>query len=124
VEITGDIAVPKDAPKKGKLWVYVAQDNCLAEDAHLLGRVAADSAKAFFAEVFSKWGAELTVCGALEPEKGGPAEYYGRAINPDPKGNGAFVPAQQGEVNYSKVHIELRKGPAHQFPAAPSTPAK
>lgn len=115
VEIFGEAKLPKDAPK-GKLVVYVAQDDCMSEQAHTLGHIPAGGNGSFVIEVFPKWGTDVTLCAALEPDAGGAAEWYGKATNKDGQSGGKFHAEAIGEVTFTNVAIDLKKGPSHKFP--------
>jgi hypothetical protein len=116
VEIFGNILVPKEAPK-GKLVVYVAQDDCMDDKAHMLGHIPAQQASASFAiEVFSGWATDITICAALEAEDGS-SQYYGKAVNKE--NGGKFHTEAEGEVTFNQLKISLTKGPTHTFPREP-----
>ena len=113
VEIFGTVDVPNDAPKTSKVIVTVAQDDCLAADAHVLGHIPAAPSGGFVIEVFPKWGTDVTICGALEKDDG-TAEYFGKAVNKD--AGGKFHAEAEGEVTFNEVKIKLAKGAAKRFP--------
>lgn len=116
VEIFGSIEPPKGVSwPKGKplaepLAVYVAQGDCLAKKARILGRIETVTPDNFFIEVFTGWGTDLSVCAAQEKAAGKPATVYGKA-------EGTFHAEAQGEVVFDKVKIALKAQPAHAFPA-------
>jgi hypothetical protein len=116
VEIFGSIEPPKGVTwPKGKplaapIAVYVAQGDCLAKKARILGRVETVTPDNFFIEVFTGWGTDLTVCAAQEKAAGKPTTVYGKA-------EGLFHAEAQGEVVFDKVKVALKAQPAHTFPA-------
>ena len=63
-----------------------------------------------FIEVFSRWGADLTVCAAVSKEPGAPSTVYGKA-------DSKFHAEAVGEIMIPKISFELKKGPRHVFPA-------
>jgi hypothetical protein len=73
VEISGRVTPPGDAKHSPDTYVYVAEGDCLANDAKMLGRARAVAGGKFFTEVFSSWGADLTVCAAVEATPAAPA---------------------------------------------------
>lgn len=112
VEIFGKV---KGAPPKSRVVVYVAQDDCLADDAHILGHldvVADPTAKdgwKFMIEVFPKWGTDITICAAAYGEGANGAEHYAKA-------KGKFHAEAEGEVTFNEVALELVKGKLKTFP--------
>ncbi len=119
VEIFGTVTLPKDAPKGQKAIVYVAQNDCLADDAKILGHQAAGDDGKFMIEVFPKWGTDITICAALDAGEGKPAVHYAKAA-------GKFHAEAVGEVTFNEVKLDLAKGKPHAFPkdASDITPAK
>ena len=107
----GEFKLPKLAPGE-HAFAYVAQDSdCLANNAHILGSNKLTDDGHMFIEVFSRWGADLTVCVAISKEAGGPSTMYGKA-------EGKFHAEAVGEVMIPKISFELKRGPKHVFPAA------
>ena len=109
VEMFGEFKLPKLAANQ-KAFAYVAQDSdCLAKDAHILGTNPLTNDGHMFIEVFSRWGADLTVCVAVATDSGAPSTYYGKAP-------GKFHAEGVGEVMIPKISFELKPGPKHVFP--------
>jgi hypothetical protein len=109
VEMFGEFKLPKLAANQ-KAFAYVAQDSdCLAKDAHILGTNQLTNDGHMFIEVFSRWGADLTVCVAVATDSGAPSTYYGKAP-------GKFHAEGVGEVMIPKISFELKPGPKHVFP--------
>jgi hypothetical protein len=108
VEVFGTLKLPPKVKAPGDLFVYVADNDCLAPDAHILGRTGSGPEGRMFIEVFTKWGADITICGALE-EPGKPARYYGKA-------EGKFHAEGEGEVMFRDVVVNLKAGPPRKFP--------
>jgi hypothetical protein len=109
-EIFGAVKIPKAASGKGRVLMFVADNDCLADDAHALGGTETKGKKGeFFVEVLPKWGSTLTLCAFLETKPGEPATFYGKA----PK---AYKADQPGEIVITKVVIPLEKKPRHTFP--------
>ena len=105
----GEFKLPKLAANQ-KAFAYVAQDSdCLAKDAHILGTNPLTNDGHMFIEVFSRWGADLTVCVAVATDSGAPSTYYGKAP-------GKFHAEGVGEVMIPKISFELKPGPKHVFP--------
>lgn len=109
VEIFGKVNLPKDLPKGKKVIVYVAQDDCLADNAQILGHVDAGSDGGIVIEVFPKWGTDITICAAVDEGEGKPTTRYGKA-------KGKFHAEAEGEVTFADVKIDLEKGKPHVFP--------
>lgn len=110
VEMIGDLKVPPLAAGE-HVFAYVAQDSdCLAKDAHIIGSNKVTDDGHMFIEVFSRWGADLTVCAAISKELGAPTTVYGKA-------EGKFHAEAVGEIMIPKISFELKKGPKHVFPA-------
>lgn len=111
VEMGGLLQFPKgQVPAKGTTYVYVADNDCLAADAHVLGRSQASKEGSFFIEVFPRWGADLTLCAAHEVAPGQPSKLYGKAAGP-------MHAEATGEVTFGNLRIAMRPGAAHRFPA-------
>ncbi|MDW8283754.1 MAG: hypothetical protein RMK29_18785 [Myxococcales bacterium] len=109
VEIMGQVVLPRTVPKGTQATIVVAQGDCLAPDARVLGRARSAQDGRFFIEVFSDWGADLSVCAAVEPVEGQPVRVYGKAA-------GTFHAEAEGEVIFRDVRVELKPGPPHAFP--------
>jgi len=111
VEIFGVVKVPKTVPEKSRVVVYVAQDDCMSDNANILGHivVAAPATGNFMIEVFPKWGSDISICAAVDggPNKG--SEMYGKA-------KGKFHAEAEGEVTFNQVNIDLAPGKPHVFP--------
>ncbi len=105
----GDLKVPPLAAGE-HVFAYVAQDSdCLAKDAHIIGSNKVTDDGHMFIEVFSRWGADLTVCAAISKELGAPTTVYGKA-------EGKFHAEAVGEIMIPKISFELKKGPKHVSP--------
>lgn len=119
VEIFGKVVIPPKAPKGSKFMIYVAQNDCLADDAEILGHVEAGVDGAIVIEVFPKWGTDITICAALDRGEGKPTTLYGKAKGP-------FHAEAAGEVTFADLKIELAEGKPHVFPkdAADFPPSK
>ena len=92
-------------------WVYVADGDCLAKNAQILGTMRGSETGGFNIEVFSRQGADLTVCGAAAKTPESPTTLYGKL--------GRKLHAQgQGEVIFEKLQLTLKPGPAHTVPKA------
>ena len=110
VEIFGTVNRPKDLPKDKKIIVYVAQNDCLADDAEILGHTdAGQNDGSIVIEVFPKWGTDVTICAAVDEGEGKPTTRYGKA-------KGTFHAEAEGEVTFAEVKIDLEKGKPHVFP--------
>jgi len=106
----GEVKFPKLAAGQSA-FVYVAQDSdCLAKNAHILGSNKLTDDGHLFIEVFSRWGADLTVCAAVATDAGSPSTLYGKA-------EGKFHAEAVGEVMIPKINFALKPGPKHVFPA-------
>jgi hypothetical protein len=82
VEIAGQVRVPKALPEKVRVVVLVADNDCLASDAHVIGRALPSATTGKFSlEVFSRWGSDLTVCAAVEGKPGAPVSVYGKVLS-------------------------------------------
>jgi hypothetical protein len=112
VEMFGTVKLPRGiSPKKNPRFIYVADNDCLGDDAHILGRLPMSETETFFIEVFSRWGADLSVCAAVEQGEGEPTTLYGKA-------EGRYHAEAGGEVTFHGINVDLKKGPAHVFPKA------
>jgi hypothetical protein len=110
VEMGGQIKLPKSLNKKATVFVLVADNDCLAPDAHIIGRALADTKSGRFSiEVFPAWGKKLTVCGLVEGSGAPAGTLYGKATN--------LIPVEQsGEIVVSNIEIPVTKQAAHEFP--------
>lgn len=116
VEMFGDVKYKGQPVTRGRLkggtpMVYVADNDCLGKNVHTIGHIAVTDQGRFFVEMFSKWGADLTICAALEPAEGKPARIYGKAAGP-------HHAEAMGEVLFKDVLIEMKDGPPRVFPRA------
>lgn len=109
VEVFGKVVVPPKTPKGGKLVAYVAQNDCLADDAQIIGHVDAGLDGAIVIEVFPRWGSDITVCAARDMGEGKPTTLYGKAKR-------TFHAESDGELTFNDVTIELAEGKPHVFP--------
>jgi hypothetical protein len=110
VEIFGEVKMPKTVPEKSRVVVYVAQDDCMADNAQILGHIViAAPTGHFMIEVFPKWGSDITICAAVDLG-GGKSEMYGKA-------KGKFHAEAEGEVTFNELKIEMTAGKPHTFPA-------
>ncbi len=105
VEIFGSV---KGRPESGKLYIYGAEGDCLADDAKILEKVPGGDT--FMIEVFAPWGVKVTVCAAVDPGNGKPPVLYGKWKEP-------MLAEGEGEVMFRDVVIELAKHKPHTFPA-------
>jgi hypothetical protein len=112
VEIFGTF---KGAPATSKVVVYVAQNDCLAADAQILGHLELDpepnakGARNFMIEVFPRWGSDVTICAAAYAPGATAADHWTRA-------KGTFHAEAEGEVTFNDVELELSKGKPKVFP--------
>lgn len=109
VEIFGKVVFPQGLPKGKKAKVYVAQDDCLSDNAQILGHTDAGIDGSIVIEVFPKWGTDITICAGLDEGEGKPTTLYGKA-------KGKFHAEAEGEVTFADVKVELQKGKPHVFP--------
>ena len=123
VEVSGLIKNPPKLPAEHYYQVYMAYGDCLAKDAHILGRTSVvNSLPKFATEVFARWGSDLTLCIAAEAGPGKPTKLYGKATR-------TFHAEGLGEVEFKDITVEVKAGPPHIFPAVrapldgPSAPA-
>ena len=111
VEIGGVVRYPDGKAPPGKAVVLVAEDgDCMKEGAKILGQVAVQPEGTFFIEVFSRWGADLTICAAHLAPGSDRSTLRGKA-------SGAFHAAAVGEVTFSSLKIDLRQAPPLRIPA-------
>lgn len=119
VEIFGKVTgIPKDLPKDSEVVVFVAQNDCLADDAQILGHTEVGSDGNLVIEVFPKWGTDVTICAAVVPGAGKPSGA-GEANAPSTrygKAKGTFHAEAEGEVTFNDVTVELKPGKPHVFP--------
>ena len=104
MEIFGSIA---GKPESGKLVIYVAIGDCLADDANMLERVP--GGEIYMIEVFAPPGSDLTVCAAVDPDHGRPPQLYG-------KWKQSLRAEGEGEVMFHDINIKLAKHKPHVFP--------
>lgn len=126
VEVSGLLKNPPKLPAEHFYQVYMAYGDCLAKDAHILGRTSVvNSLPKFATEVFARWGSDLTLCIAAEAGPGKPTKLYGKASR-------TFHAEGLGEVEFKDITVEVKAGPPHIFPAvrapldgpaAPAAPA-
>lgn len=123
VEVSGLLKNPPKLPAEHYYQVYMAYGDCLAKDAHILGRTSVvNSLPKFATEVFARWGSDLTLCIAAEAGPGKPTKLYGKATR-------TFHAEGLGEVEFKDITVEVKAGPPHIFPAVrapldgPSAPA-
>ena len=109
VELTGQILGPL-APGM-TYWVYVAEGDCLAKNAKILGAMRGSEAGSFGIEVFSSWGANLTVCASVAKTPESPTKLYGKLPR-------VLRAEATGEVMFERLQIKLKPGPEHSFPKA------
>lgn len=109
VEFFGKITTA--LPAGQQFWVYIADGDCLAKDATILGTAHANDQGGFSIEVFSKWGAKLSMCAAASAGADKPSTLYGKVAR-------SFPAEKTGEIIYDKVEVKLRKGAPHTFPPA------
>lgn len=114
VEFTGQVSGTSKLPPGSNTWVYAADGDCLAKDAHILGAMRASDQGSFAIEVFSRWGADLTLCAAVAPTPESPSKLYGKLTR-------KFHAEKRGEIMFEKVQIGLKAGPEHTFPKANGT---
>jgi hypothetical protein len=118
VEIAGQVKPPKGAAGKARTVILVAENDCLAPDARIIGRALALPKNGKFSmEVFSKWGADLTVCAAVEDKPGKPITVYGKSAK-------VIHAEQAGEIVVSDVVIPLERKPAAPLNMPPVTAAE
>ncbi len=111
VELTGKIIGP--LPAGMTYWVYVAEGDCLAKNAKILGTMRGSEAGSFGIEVFSRWGADLTVCASAAKTPDSPTKLYGKLPR-------ILHAEATGEVMFEKLEIKLKPGPERVFPKAVS----
>ncbi len=93
--------------------VLISYGDCLDPKAPLLGRSATAAGGRFFLEVFTKWGADVTMCAAIEASPGQPSTLYAKA--------GPFHAEAEGEVEFKNVEPMLKEGPPIAFPTRLAT---
>jgi hypothetical protein len=100
VEITGKVT-----PFKPDTFVYVSEGDCLDEDPKkVLGRAVVLDTGKFFIEVFTGWGADITICAAV----GEASTLYGKAPR-------TYHAEANGEIYVNDVAIALAKGAPKTF---------
>lgn len=109
VEFTGTVTGAGKLPPGSSTWVYAADGDCLAKDSHILGAMRASDQGSFAIEVFSRWGADLTLCAAVGQTPESPSVRYGKVSR-------KFHAAATGEIMFEKVQIPLKNGTEHSFP--------
>jgi hypothetical protein len=109
VEMVGQLVLPPNVPPTAKLAVYVVDGDCAAADARPLARWEATPRGVFTGEVFTRWGADLTVCGAVEDAPGAPTTLWGKA-------DGLFHAEKTGEVVFTDFKVPLSTRPKYAFP--------
>jgi hypothetical protein len=110
VEIFGKVNLPQGLKKGQQVIVYVAQDDCLSDNAQILGHVNAGAGDgAIVIEVFPKWGTDITICAGVDEGEGKPTTRYGKA-------KGTFHAEAEGEVTFADVKIDITQGKPHVFP--------
>lgn len=106
----GEFKLPKLAPGE-QVFVHVAQDSdCLSPAAHILGNAKLTDDGHMFIEVFSRWGADLTVCVAVSKGPNLPSTLYGKSPT-------KYHAEALGEVMIPKISFDLKPGPKRVFPA-------
>lgn len=111
VEIKGDIQHKGPLPANTEWFVYVAQNDCMAKDAHVVAVWRMGTSGKFFVEAFAKWGADVTVCAAAAAGPDQPSTLYGRAKR-------SFHLAKTGEIEIDHVIVPVKTGPQKTFPQA------
>lgn len=107
VEISGRVVVPAKHATDPLPRVFVAQGDCLASGAKMVGYAGADREGRVFVEVVVPWGADLTMCAAIEPTPGAVSRVWGKAATP--------MRAEEREVEFTGVVITLAEGEAKRF---------
>jgi hypothetical protein len=103
VEIDGEVALPKGvSPAKARVVVLFSEGDCLAPGARIIGQALASAKGKYSMEVFPKWGADVTVCAAVETNPGAPVTVYGKSEKP-------IHAEQTGEIVVSNHKIILAK---------------
>ena len=100
----GQVHLPKGTPKKTQAAIVVADGDCLKPEAKVLGRSRSSEDGPFFIEVFSRWGADLSVCAALEPAEGKATRIYGKLDK-------VLHAEGEGEVMFQDLRIEVKAQP-------------
>jgi hypothetical protein len=115
VEMVGQLVLPPKLPPNARLAVYIVDGDCAADGAKPLRRWEATPNGVFTGEVFTRWGADLTVCGAVEDKPGAPTTLWGKADQ-------VFHAEKTGEVVFTdfKVPVGTRPRRAFQQPAPPA----
>jgi hypothetical protein len=111
VEFQGTVKYAGKLPPGHRWFVFAAQGDCLAKDAHILGFTPTNTPEGgFFGEVFSKWGADLTFCAAAAESHDKPSTLYGKAT-------GTYHAEKTGEVEFKGLVLSPKPGPKKIFPA-------
>ncbi|MBL8718115.1 MAG: hypothetical protein JNL79_19195 [Myxococcales bacterium] len=116
VEISGKLTLPPGAKLGPEVYVYVAEGDCLSPTAKMLGRQRVVETGKFWTEVFSSWGADLTICAAVEGPDG-ETTLFGKS----PK---SYHAEAHGEIIVNDVVVPLASGSARTFakPGGPPRP--
>lgn len=116
VEMVGQLVLPDKLPPNPHLAVYVVDGDCAADGARPVARWEATLKGVFTGEVFTRWGADLTVCAAVEDKPGAPTTMWGKA-------DGVFHAEKTGEVVFTDFKVPLSPRPKHTFaPPLPPLP--
>lgn len=100
----------KPLPAGQRFYIFIAQGDCLAKDAHILAATPVNNETSrFFYEVFPKWGSDLSLCAAAVTAPDQPATLYGKAT-------GKYHAEATGEVTFEQIVITPKPGPARTFP--------
>ncbi len=110
VEFKGKVVYPGKLPEGHRWFFAVAQGDCMAKDAHVIGNFWTNPDDQFFGEVFAKWGSDLTLCVAAVAEPNGPSTLYAKAA-------GVFHAEKMGEVEITGLVLKPKAGPKLQFAA-------
>lgn len=114
MELYGKVTLPPGTKAKGHLAVHFSNGDCMKGDP-ILSSSAVSDAGTFGAEIFPKWGTDLTICAVLEETPGKPVRYYAKAT-------GTYHAEAMGEVMYRDIAIELKEGPPRKFPTVYNPP--
>lgn len=114
VEISGKLTLPAGAKLGPEVYVYVAEGDCLSPKAKMLGRQRVVETGKFWTEVFSSWGADLTICAAVEGPDG-ETTLFGKS----PK---SYHAEAHGEIIVNDVVVPLASGSARTFPKPGAPP--
>ncbi len=119
VELSGSFTETLAADQM--LAVYVANGDCLTDNAAILARAPISSGTTFFAEVFVPCGTHLSVCAARELREltstvPRPSTYYGKLPRD-------LLAVGEGEIEFKDLQWPLREGREHTFAFAKVAPA-